>query len=581
MDNITIGSGYKPETKRQQFELLRSQLDNERSSFTSHWRELGENILPRRTRFSISDSNKGDKRNTKIIDSTATLAARTLRAGMMSGITSPARPWKRLTTPDPGLAEFGPVKDWLDEVDRRMSTIFLKSNLYNILPITYSDIAIFGTAAQYIEEDFGKAIHNYSFPIGSYMIANNNKLKVDVFIRDFRMTVRQIVQMFGKDGSYSNMSLFVKEQYEKGNYETWIDVCHVVQPNHEYDPTKLNSKHKKYASCYYERGNMSSNGNSYINGPDADKYLRESGYDYFPVLAPRWEITGEDVYGTSCPGMEMLGDIKQLQLGEKRSMQAIEKMVNPPMVGPTILRTQPSSILPGGTTWIDERDGAGKFRAAHEINFSVNELENKQEQIRQRIKRGFFEDLWLATMNSDRREVTAREIEERHEEKLLVLGPVLERLNQDLLDPLIDITFNIMVQQELIPPPPEELQGTEIKVEYISVMAQAQKAIGLGGMERLASTIGNMVAITKDPSILDKFDADQFVDEYADGLGVPPSIIRSDEEVAAMREDRAQQQQQAQAMEAIPAAAKSAKDLASADMSTDNALTRVVNAAGG
>ena len=120
---------YDPKDKWSEYQNIRAQLENERSTFLSHWRECANYILPRRSRFYTTDVNRGDRRNQNIIDSTATLAARTLQSGMMSGLTSPARPWFRLTTPDPGLAEFGAVKGWLDIVTRRMINVLLKSNI--------------------------------------------------------------------------------------------------------------------------------------------------------------------------------------------------------------------------------------------------------------------------------------------------------------------------------------------------------------------------------------------------------------------------------------------------------------------
>ena len=423
--------------RRRSFELLRSQLELERSSFLPHWRDLGDNILPRRPRFFLSDTNKGERRSQKIIDSTASLAARTLRSGMMGGLTSPARPWFRLTTPNKDLAELGPVKFWLEEVTRRMNTIFLRSNLYRSLPILYGDLGVFSTAAMYVEEDFDDVIRTYALPIGSYSVANDSKLKVRVFFREFRMTVRQVVEMFaetGPDGKpdFSNISSGVQSMWANNNREAWVNIAHVIQPNDQYRPNNALSKYKKYMSVYYERGSATnSNGDA---AADEGKLLSEKGYDYFPVLVPRWEVTGEDTYGTSCPGMIALGDIRQLQTGEKRSLQAIEKKVNPPMIAPTALKRVKTSILPGDITYTDEREGLKGFRAAHDINFQIQELEGKQEQIRIRIQRAFFEDLFLQLSRTDRREITAREIEERHEEKLLALGPVLEQLNQDLLD---------------------------------------------------------------------------------------------------------------------------------------------------
>lgn len=559
------------ETRRQQLNILRGSLDTERASYISHWRDIADVILPRRPQFTVSDTNKGDRRNQKIIDETGTYAARTLQAGIMGGMTSPARPWKRLSTSDPDLSEFGPVKDWLHIVDQRMNTVFLRSNLYNALPTVYGDIGVFGTAAMAVEEDFDNVIRCYPFALGSYWLATNDKLQVDVFMREFRLTVRQLVQRFGRlkerSGSpdWAVFSPNIKSQYESGRYDTWVDVSHVIQPNLDYNPNKLASK--RYESLYYETGMPGA-------VKDEGQYLRESGYDLFPVLAPRWEVTGEDVYGTNCPGMIALGGVKQLQLGEKRIMQAVEKMINPAMIGPTSLRTAKASILPGDITYLDEREGQKGFRAAHDVNFKIEAMENKQEQVRNRIRKAFYEDLFLMFASLDRTDITATEINARREEKLLVLGPVLEQLNQDLLDPLVDLTFEMMMRQGLIPPPPEELQGQPLKVEYISIMHQAQKAAGLAGIERLASFAGQIAEY--DPTVLDKIDRDQLIDEYANITGIPPRIIKSDDQVSEIRAQRAQAVQAQQQAQMMAEGAKTAKDLSGADLSGDNALAALV-----
>lgn len=566
-------------SKKQKDEILRSELDLERATFLAHWRELGDYILPRRPRFTVTDVNRGDRRNQKIIDSTATLAARTLKSGMMSGVTSPARPWFRLTTPDFMLAENGTVKEWLSYVSDRMTAIFLKSNLYNVLPIIYGDMGVFGTAAMYCEEDFtGEVVRFTAFPVGSYMVANNAAGKVDTFIREFRLTVSQVIEKFGKklpngEIDFSNFSDHVKNLYQQNSRAAWIDICHVIRPNDDYNPNKLESKYKKYVSRYYERGSAGgqANGSSFNN---SDVYLSESGYDYFPVLCPRWETSAEDVYGTDCPAMAALGDIKQLQLGEKRMMQAIDKMVNPPMVAPNSMKTSKSSILSGDITYVDVREGMQGFRPAHEVNARIAELEGKQGQLRDRIRRAFYEDLFLMLAASDRRTITAREIDERHEEKLLALGSVLEQINQDLLDPLIDIIFDIMMRQGLIPPAPKELQGQPLKVEYISIMAQAQKLIGLGGIERFFSFANQIVGVN--PEALDKIDLDQALDVYGDLTSLQPRIVRSDEMVEQIRAQRAQAQQAQRQAEALAQGANAAKTLSETKLNQESVLDGMI-----
>ena len=561
-------------TLREKLEGIRLELDSERQSFMSHWRELADYFLPRRARFTITDNNQGNKRNQKILDNTPTLAARALRSGMHGGLTSPARPWFRLTTPNPELAENESVKKWLSDVTKRLQTIFIKSNLYNILPIVYGDIGVFGTNAMLIEEDFDSVLRVYTFPVGTYWISNNDKGIVDVFFREFRMTVRQIVSKFakmenGEVSDWGNISETVKNAWTNNTREQWIEMVHCIIPNEKYDDKKIDAKFKKYLSAYYEKG--TAGGNGYKTGD----VLRESGYDRFPILTTRWEVASEDVYGTDCPGMTALGDNKQLQTGEKRGAQALEKFVNPPMGAPSSLMHKKTSILPGDITYYDVREGQQGFKPIHEIDPRLGDLEAKQQQIRHRVDRAFFVDLFLMLANDERNErPTAREIDAKTEEKLLALGPVLEQLNQDLLDPLIDIVFEYANRQGQIPVPPTELQGSELKVEYISIMAQAQKMAAIGTLERFIAFASQLAGVS--PDALDKIDLDQTIDEYGEMTGIAPGVIRPDDVVETIRNRRAQQAQQQQQAAALNQAAGAAKSLSQAEVSPDNALGMMV-----
>jgi hypothetical protein len=549
----------------------------EQESFHSQWRDVADHILPTRPRFLTSDANRGDRKNYKIYDNTATIAARNLRSGLMGGLTSPARPWFQLSTPVPELNENGAVKQWLDDVTKRMRTVLIKSNLYNVLPLVFGDIGTFATGGVYMEEDFDSVVRFFSLPIGSYYIGVDHLGRVNKYAREFRMTVHQIVMKFGYDREkneidWSGISESVKNLYESGHTEQWIDVSHVIKPNHEYKPNSPLSKHKLYKSVYYE----SSRGNVDDSSSYSGELLSDKGYDYFPVLAPRWEVTGEDVYGTNCPGFEAIGDTRQLQTGEKRLLQAIEKSINPPMLGPTSLKQKKASTIPGDITYYDIREGQQGFRPVYEINPRINEMELKQQQVRQRISKAYFEDLFLMMANSTRRQITAREIDERHEEKLLALGPVLEQLNQDLLDPLIDNTFDIMLRQQMLPLPPEEIQGIELKVEYTSIMAQAQKLSGLAGVDRFTQYVGQVAQV--DPRILDKVNADQLIDVYGEITSIDPQVINDDKVVEKVRQDRAKQQQQQAMMEQIKQGAGAARDLGQAEDGQLGELLRVAQA---
>lgn len=558
-------------TKRQRHESSRTELLNERSSFIPHWRELGKYLKPRMPRFALTDTNRGDRRNQEIIDSTATFALRIFQAGMMAGITSPSRPWFRLTTQDPRLAQVGRVKMWLYEVTERMITTLLRSNFYESINIAYAALGGFGTAAMLVEEDFDTTFHCWTIPVGSFCVANNAKGRVETFMRDFRLTVRQTVERFANkthDGrvDYENLdwTIFsdrVKEAWERGHFNQWVDICHFIEPNEDHDPQRGESKYKKFSSCYYERG---FEGNDYdSNGSEAQRYLKESGYDYFPVICLRWDVTGEDAYGTDCPGMTALGDVKALQLMAKRKAQAIEKMINPPMVGPSILKKMKATILPGDITYLDESEGRKGFRPAHEVNIPLQYLIEDIREHQKRIKKALFEDTFLMMANDERTQPpTAEEIVEKRAEKMIATGPVLERINNDGLDPFVDIVFDLMLRQGDIPPVPEELQGQPLKVEYISIMSQAQKASGLAGMERFLQTVVEIMKGTGDMSVKDKVDLDQYLDELAEKLGISPRVIRSDEAAAQVRKGREQAQRQQQAVETAREGAGAIKDLA-------------------
>ncbi|HEE0490820.1 TPA: phage tail protein [Klebsiella pneumoniae] len=551
------------ETLKEQLQKQQEQLTNDRSSFDPHWRELSDFINPRGSRFLVTDVNRDDRRNTKIVDPTATLAARTLSSGMMSGITSPARPWFKLATPDPDMMDYGPVKLWLEVVQRRMNEVFNKSNIYQSLPLLYASLGNYSTGAMAVLEDDSDVIRTMMFPIGSYYMANSARGSVDTCFRKFSMTVRQLVMEFG----LNNVSDSVKGMWDSGNYESWIEVIHAVYPNIDRDTAKLNSKNKPVKSVYYEVGG------------DSDKLLRESGFDEFPIMAPRWEVNGEDVYGSSCPGMIALGQVKALQLEQKRKSQLIDKATNPPMVGPSSLRNQRVSLLPGDITYIDQVTGQDGFKPAYLVNPNTADLLADIQDTRQIINSAYFVDLFMMLQNINTRSMPVEAVIEMKEEKLLMLGPVLERLNDECLNPLIDRTFSIMARKNLLPPPPDVLQGMPLRIEYISVMAQAQKSIGLSSLSSTVGFIGQLAALGKTEA-LDKLDADQAIDAFAEMSGSSPTVIVPQEQVEQIREQRAQQQQQQQMVAMGMAAAQGAKTLSEAQTADPSVLTALSNAAG-
>ncbi|HCT3282675.1 TPA: phage tail protein [Morganella morganii] len=540
---------------KQQLNKQLSQLKAERLSFEPHWRELSDFTRPRSTRFTASEVNRGDRRNSKIIDPAAVMAARTLSSGMMSGITSPARPWFRLATPDRDLMDYGPVKLWLETVEQRMNEVFNRSNLYQSLPLMYEDLGTFATGAMAVVADPQRVIRTVPFPTGSFYIANGADLSVDTAVREFSMTVRQVITEFGMDA----VSDTVKSQWNSGQYGQWVNVVHAVYPNLDRQTGKLEAKHKAYKSVYYE-----------ANSTD-DKLLRESGYDEFPIMAPRWEVNGEDVYGSSCPGMVALGSVKALQLLQRRKAQMIDKITNPPLQAPASIKSQRISTIPGGINYLPMADVNNQIKPLFQIPANgTNGLLEDIQDTRQIIDHAYFVDLFRMMQTVNTRSMPVEAVAEMREEKLLMLGPVLQRLDSELLDKLINRTFSVMAENNLLPVPPDEMQGMQLKVEYISVMAQAQKAIGVSSIERFigfTSGIGQFK-----PDALDKINVDETIDAYAASIGVPPSVVATNEQVAQIREQRAQQQAIAQQMQMAQAAVGGAQALGNTPMDDNSAL---------
>lgn len=540
-------------------------LKSERSSFIPIYRELSDYHLAHRGRFLTSDRNKGYKRNTKQYNNTSRLASRTLASGMMSGITSPARPWFRLSIGDLDLREYAPVKEWLHQVQTLMYRVYAASNFYNSIHMLYSELGVFGTGSMGIYGDFENVIHCRPYTTGSYMLAMNGLNQIDTQYREYEISVGQCVKEFGIE----NCSKPVQDHWKKGNTETWIKIVHITEPNDDRDMMSPFSKDKVTRSVYYEVGN---------NSELENKFLRQSGFDEFPIITPRWDVTGEDVYGVDCPGMTALGDTKALQLGEKRQYQAVDKLNDPPLQGPAALINKIGNSVRAGDKIATT--GAGDKLESIYGNYrpDLSSLKMINDAAEDRIRRAFYEDLFLMILNSDRRQITAREIAEKHEEKLLMLGPVLERMHTEGLDPVIDITFNKLQAAGVLPEPPEELIDQDMNVEYVSILAQAQRLVSTGTLDRLGNYIGQLSAIW--PEARHKFNAVQSVDEYAEALGVSPAVIRSDDEVEAIKQAELEAQKQAAVQQQGQVMADVAKTASETEISEDNALGTVMKRAG-
>jgi hypothetical protein len=534
------------------------QLKTERSSWWSHWKEISDYLLPRSGRFFIQDRDKGWRRHNSIYDNTGTRSLRVLAAGMMAGMTSPARPWFRLGVPDPDLMQYQPVKAWLHENTRMMQEIFARSNTYRALHMMYEELGAFGTATSIVMEDFGDVIRHYPLTCGEYAIATDYRGNVTTIYREFQKTVAEIVHEFGIE----NVTNTVKNMYDRGSLDQWVTIVHAVEPRYDRDPRMKDSKNMPWRSTYFEIS------------ADPGKYLRDSGFKRYPALSPRWAVTGGDIYGHS-PGMEALGDIKQLQHEQLRKAQAIDYKTKPPLQVPTSMKNRDVETLPGGVSFVDMNGQTGGIKTAFEVNLDLSHLLADIGDVRERIRGSFYADLFLMLANQTNTRMTATEVAERHEEKLLMLGPVLERLHNELLDPMIEMTFERMVESGLVTAPPPELEGMDINVEFVSMLAQAQRAVATNGVDRFVGNLGAIAGFK--PDVLDKFDADAWADSYSDMLGIDPQLVVPSDKVALIRKQRTDMMMQQQQSAMMNQNADTAQKLSNSNTGNQNALTDVMN----
>ena len=428
-------------------------LDQERTSWFAHWRELSDHILPRRGAFLRPKyrSDRGGKLNGRLLDNTAMLAARTLSSGLMAGLTSPARPWFRLGIGSPALSEVPEIRAWLDDVQARMLRVFARSNLYNALAVAYEELGVFGTAAMVVVEDEKEIVRAYPLTAGEYWLGASRRLTVNTLYRVLTMTTFQLVEQFGRDA----VSTQVRERWDRGEWDREVEVIHAIEPNEGGGTGKLN-RNMPFRSVWFERTGA------------GESVLDVGGFEEFPALCPRWHLIGNDVWGRS-PGMDALPDAKSLHRMQMRFAQALDKMVNPPLVAPPSLHGDTTNGKAGGVTYVADPTGAG-FRPAYQFTPPLDQMGAAIERRQQAVRAAFYADLFLMMSQLDDVR-SATEIAERPEEKLVMLGPVLERLHDDLLEPLIGRAFQLMARAEEIPPPPSPaLDGLRLRPEYVSPM---------------------------------------------------------------------------------------------------------------
>ena len=536
-------------------------MRNNRYSWWTHARELADYILPRRYKWLITPNqmNRGSPINQHILDSTGTLAARNLAAGMMSGISSPTRPWFKLKLGRIDSTQTTPVSLWLAECERLMYLVFAESNFYPAMAVFYFDLVVFGTAVTLVYQDFDNVINCINPCFGEYYVDIDGKYRPCVFYREFTYTIAQTVDEFG----YENCSSMIQQFYDLQNgsgLTREVIIAHAIEPNTDAEKYGIPA-HFKYRETYWEWGGATNP----QSGTSSRGFLRKRGFIERAAIIGRWDLVANDPYGRS-PGMDALPDIKQLQQETRRKAQGIDKGINPPLVADAQLKNQPASLLPGGITFLQGMMSTGNdgMKSAYgNWKPDIGAITEDLNEVRARIKDIFFNNLFqVASQFETRSNITAVEWDMRKAESLVMLGPVLERLHNEVLGPIIDRVWGIMVRARILPPPPPEAAGKNLNIEYDSMLTIAQRATQASSIERVLQLSGQLAGI--DPAVTDNLDFDMAIDIYSNLLNNDPRMIRSPDALAAIRQKReAQQAQQAQAqqIEALSKAGANASNI--------------------
>ena len=517
-------------------------------------RDVRDFFAPRLGSFRGED-RKGERYDTRVYNERAIFAARTLAQGMASGMTPRSRPWNRLLPPDPEMADYAPVKTWLHDNADMMAQIHLRSNTYGTLYSCYGGMGKFGTDAFGVFDDFEDVIRTYRYPIGTWAFTVDHTGRPNGFYHECKKTVDQLVEQYG----LANVPRQARTDYDNGDYMKKHTVTMAIERNMNRDRGMKDAMHMEWLAVHYA-------------GDELDGFLKVSGHRKFPVIIPKWARSDVTIWGDS-PAMDVLGSVMQLQVQELVYAEGLEKSVNPPLQAPTSARDAFVNKQPGGVTYYDQMQGATQgIVPLYNVNLRLAELGMNMKEIEARISEGMFADLFMMISSDDKTNRTAMEIAERKEEKLLALGPVLEGVDNDLLDPLIDLTYDAMQRAGLVPEPPPELQemlnGRRPDVEYISILHQAQRAVMSQPIERYAAFVGSQMQAF--PDVRFKYDPLQAADEYASAIGVPPRVVPSDEQVEAAQAAERQAAEQQQAMDQAMQAAQGAKLLSETQVNQGN-----------
>ena len=510
-----------------------SRLMEKRSTWESHWQEIADLMLPRKAEIT-KERARGDKRSTQIFDATGIHSLELLAASLHGMLTSSANRWFSLRYKEAILNENDEAREWLEDSIDKMYLAFARSNFQQEIFENYHDLIAFGTSCLMVEEDEDDIIRFSARHIKEIYIEENKKGLIDNVYRKFKLTVDQAMQKFGPE----NLSKEINNTHKSNPYDE-VEICHIVRPRFSYDGSKQDKKNMKFQSIYFEHS--------------TDHIISVGGFNENPYVVSRYLKSSTEIYGRS-PSMNALPDVKVLNKMVEHGLKAAAKMIDPPLLVPDDSMLAPVRMTPGSLNYY--RSGSRDRIEPLNIGQNTTVTLNAENARREAIARMFHVDQLQIQSN---RTMTATEVLQRNEEKMRILGPVMGRIQSELLEPMINRVFSIMLRNRLFREAPPILANQEIDIEYVSPMALAQKGQELQNVMRGLELFGSLAQTMP---VMDYIDENGLVKQLVQTLGLPARMIKSDKEVQGIRMERQEAQQQQMQMQQQMAESEMAKNAA-------------------
>ena len=491
-------------------------LEGTYASWRSYHEDVATWCLPRKG-WQATIRNIGDRlRLNQLFDSTAVLALRVMAAGFHSNLTNPSSKWFSLRTRNQQFMNVYDVKIWFKEVEDRIFSVLNSSNFDTTMQEFYVDAGALGTGIVLTLDDLIDKVRFTSVPLSQVTLEEDAQGRVNRLYRTYSMTVQQAYDKWGNGAGQSVLDKIKERPNDK------IDILHCVGPRDRYDYGKDDAINMPFESLWIDKKEK--------------RAINESGFPEFPFAVGRFYKDPCDVFGFS-PAMDALATIKLVNAQHKTMLRAAMKASDPALSVPRRGFIAPINANPSALNYRD-KDIAGD--AIQPLPTSGNipvtlEIIQMQQDV---IDKSFFVPLFRS-LSDITKQMTVPEVQRRIAENMVLLGPVVGRFTDEVLDPIISRVFNILLRNGELPEIPEVLSDQEMDIIYISPLAKAQRESEIYSVEAFLNDVG-LIAQAK-PEVLDVINGDAAVDVIAEIRGVNPKLLNDKQDVAKVREQRAQQ----------------------------------------